>query len=168
MLQRYIFALSSTLFMNFILNCVWSYKVCMHMNFNWVCLHMQSLCYVFYNYLQSTYIGQTFFSKPIMFRIWICSLCQISKLIQVQTQCIAWLICQIVSTTHKANFCFKLFVIKFLFVSSATDLKLISNESRPIYFCVGLLQLAHMMAPPLNPLTNFLGFIVPETFDANT
>jgi hypothetical protein len=94
--------------------------------------------------------------------------CQFSKLIQVQTQCIAWFICQIVPTTHKANFCFKLFVIKFLFVSSATDLQFISNESRPIYFCVGLLQLAHMMAPPLKPLTNFLGFIVPKTFDANT
>jgi hypothetical protein len=103
-----------------------------------------------------------------MFKVWIFSLHQFSKLIKVHTQCIAWLICQIVSTTHKANFRFKLFVINLLFVSSATDLQFISSESRPIYFCVGLMQLAHMMAPPLKPLTNFLGFIVPKTFDVNT
>jgi hypothetical protein len=160
--------------MIFILSCVWSYKVCVHMNFNWVCLHTQSLCYVFYNYLQSTYIGQTFFFKPIIFRVWICNLFQFAKLIQIQTQCIAWLICQIASTTHKANFCFKLFATDFLFVSSATDLQFISNESRLIYYCIGLLQFAHMMAPPLKPLTNFqfwfflIGSIVLETFDANT
>jgi hypothetical protein len=95
-------------------------------------------------------------------------------LIQVQTQCIAWLICQIASTTHKANFHLKLFIANFLFVSSATNLQFISSESKQVYFCVGLLQLAHMMAPPLKPLTNFqflfyfIGFIVLETFDANT
>ncbi len=115
-----------------------------------------------------------FFFKPIMFRIWICSICQFAKLIQVQTQCIAWLICQIASTTHKANFHLKLFIANFLFVSSATNLQFISSESKQVYFCVGLLQLAHMMAPPLKPLTNFqflfyfIGFIVLETFDANT